>query len=90
MDAKIDDGLPQTGNVLARFVGSNPSTFAFWSAKNSSTGNPTSRTFVPYTTATPALSTTCYDNGNVAGTQKYSVGTNGGNGLNCALSFRFQ
>jgi prepilin-type N-terminal cleavage/methylation domain-containing protein len=46
----------------------------------------------PFTTAaTPASATTCYDNDNAAGaTQKYSLNQNGGNGTNCALSFRFQ
>ena len=43
------------------------------------------------TSATPGASTTCYDNSNTAGTtQQYSLKQNGGNGVNCALSFRFQ
>jgi hypothetical protein len=39
------------------------------------------------TSATSGSATTCYDNGNVAGaTQQYSLGQNGGAGMNCALS----
>jgi hypothetical protein len=84
IDTKIDDGFPQTGKVVARYVNSSivwPG--IAWAAYG---GGGTADT-----AATPASATTCYDNGNVAGaTQQYSVGTNGGNGLNCALSFQFQ
>lgn len=74
IDTKIDDGLPQSGTVQAKYL--NP---FFVSVGATSTA------------ATPSSATTCYDNGNVAGaTQKYSIGTNGRNGVNCALSFKFQ
>lgn len=41
--------------------------------------------------ATAASTTTCYDNGNVAsGQYVYSTTQNGGRGMNCGLSIRFQ
>jgi hypothetical protein len=43
------------------------------------------------TSATTATTTSCYDNGNVAGApQQYSLAQNGGVGANCALSFQMQ
>jgi hypothetical protein len=42
------------------------------------------------TSATPASSTTCYDNGNLGGIQHYSLTQNNGAGVNCALSFKMQ
>ena len=86
IDYKIDDGLPQSGKVVAQFWSNTGSGSRFvWAG----TGGGWQLT--TYTTATPASATTCFDNGNVGGgTQKYSVGTNGGNGINCALSFKFQ
>jgi prepilin-type N-terminal cleavage/methylation domain-containing protein len=90
IDSKIDDGLPQTGVVKANYlsytVGGvfNGEPYFWWAAGGGVEG-------ATGTGATPASATTCFDNGNVGGAvQKYSVGTNGGNGLNCALSFQFQ
>jgi prepilin-type N-terminal cleavage/methylation domain-containing protein len=82
IDTKIDDGFPQSGKAIARYQRNNS---WVWAAGGGTVAVGTSGT-----AATPASDTTCYDNGNVAGTQKYSVGTNGGNGVNCALSFKFQ
>lgn len=80
IDSKIDDGLPQTGSVLAIYINNSAS----WNAYMRWVG-------ASGTTQTQASPTTCYDNGNVNGdVQKYSVGQNGGNGKNCALSFKFQ
>ena len=77
IDGKIDDGLPQKGRVLAIFLDGNTGLMGpVWVGATS-------------TTATPGSSTTCYDNGNVAGTQLYSVTQNSGEGMNCALSFQF-
>jgi len=85
IDNKIDDGLPQSGIVIATYADQRISAYNgwFWASGGGVNGAST-------TAATPASATTCFDNGNVAGTQKYSVGTNGGNGMNCALSFKFQ
>jgi prepilin-type N-terminal cleavage/methylation domain-containing protein len=78
IDSKIDDGLPQSGNVLAAYLQGAPS----WTSQQG---------WPPYTTATPETSGTCYDNGNVGGaTQQYSQGQNGGATVNCTLSFQFQ
>jgi len=96
MDKKLDDGLPQSGKVLAStclscvsglcmsydYLWADPD---IWGAISFTT------ILTPYTSAKAATSTSCYDNGNVAGAvQKYSVGINGGNGINCSLSFKFQ
>jgi len=81
IDKKIDDGLPQTGNVVALFLD--------WNWQGSGfTGNWVG---AADTSATQGLSTTCYDNGNVTGaTQQYSMEENSGSGQNCALSFQMQ
>jgi len=88
MDKKLDDGFPQTGNIIAKYqqwdiAGEGMSTTGgvVWASGGMVEGAADS-------SATSPSSITCYDNGGVAGTQKYSVGTNGGKGLNCALSFK--
>jgi prepilin-type N-terminal cleavage/methylation domain-containing protein len=83
VDQKIDDGFPQSGNVIAVYLSSDPA----WS--NAPTG-PFATTLTPITTATTGSATTCYDNGGVAGTQQYSVEQNGGANINCRLSFKLQ
>ncbi len=96
IDKKMDDGLPQGGSLQAYFVNSSTETGCpSWSAGGgvegqgwctAPFGSPATQTV-----ATPGSSTTCYDNGNVAGAaQQYSVEQNNGAGVNCALSFRFQ
>jgi len=84
IDSKMDDGLPQTGRVTAQYLNWSP----YWATGPAAAG-PTLTG--PYTTATSSSSTSCFDNGSVGGaTQQYSTQVNGGNGMNCALSFRFQ
>lgn len=80
IDKKMDDGYPQSGSVMAIYLNVDP----YWTDGYNSMSHPAS------TAATAGSSTTCYDNGNVAGTQKYSMAQNGGSGVNCGLSFRFQ
>ncbi len=81
IDKKMDDGYPQTGQVLAEYI---PNQWPDWAAGGGASG-------APNTAATPGSATTCYDNGNTNGAmQQYSVGQNGGNGRNCALSFALQ
>ncbi len=83
IDKKIDDGLPQTGRVLAFYL--TGVTWPGWSDGNVNNDGQ------PYTTATPGSSSTCYDNGNSAGTaQQYSLEISGGSNIACALSFPFQ
>lgn len=86
IDSKIDDGLPGSGNTLAGW----PTVIAlgaYWRWANS-TGAVTTITLS--TSAIAGTSTTCYDNGSVAGiAQTYSV-AQGGTGKNCALSFRLK
>ena len=87
IDKKIDDGLPQLGNVMA-IVDDN----------NTAWAGSTDLTQGPFTTANPGSSTTCFDNSSTANgmpgvagaTQHYSVGINNGVNVTCGLSFGFQ
>jgi len=92
IDGKIDDGLPQSGNVLALFPfsgSSNWATPAVWASGGTNTA--------PYTTATAGSTGTCFDNSasatgtpGVAGTpQHYSTEISQGSNLGCSLSFKF-
>ena len=75
IDNKIDDGLPMSGRVNSPIGGSS---FGFVNGIVDNGPNFSS-------------STSCYDNGGVNGVvPHYSINQNGGAGLNCALSFRFQ
>lgn len=75
IDTKIDDAIPQQGRVTARTT--------IW--------NSTLWVGAFTTGATAGSATTCYDNNNVAGAvHKYSLTQNGGRGVNCSLSFKFQ
>lgn len=90
IDKKADDGLPQSGATTACYMNYNVSTSsAVWAAGNSLQGANGGTACTPTTTATAYLSTDCYDNGGVAGTQTYALAQNA-NLPNCALSFRFQ
>ncbi len=100
IDSKIDDGLPQTGKITPLFPNAAlECNFLYGSIQYASGGNPPfdGVNYCSYTmlgaskmAATPASASTCFDNGNVAGTQRYSMGQNQGNGINCALSFQFE
>jgi len=105
IDLKMDDGLPQSGNVTATYLNFalNASTIV-WAAGGGNQGasvyngsNP-SNLYGPSTVATAGSSTTCYDNSSAAsGTpgvagaaQHYSLEMNNGSDVNCALSFKMQ
>jgi len=93
IDTKVDDGLPQQGNVTALYL--NGGGTANWAAGGGvqgawQWGGASGAQEAPTKGATAGSPTTCYDNGNVAGTQQYSLAQNGGANVNCALSFRFQ
>ena len=89
IDTKVDDGFPQSGRTQAFYVNhAFSSSYYSWAAGGGVEGANASH--LPTTAATAGSSTTCYDNNNVAGTQKYSVTQNNGTGVNCALSVRFQ
>jgi prepilin-type N-terminal cleavage/methylation domain-containing protein len=91
IDRKIDDGMPQSGNVTATYVNNNNSPRVMWAAGGSGNqGSTTSWNYgQPTTQATPWASTNCYDNNNAVGPQQYSLARNA-TVVNCALSFRFQ
>ena len=90
IDAKMDDGLAQTGRVVATYLDATCSGDACW-APNLGNGPPS-------TGATRGHSSTCFDNSatpngtpGVAGApQHYSVEISNGSNVNCALSFRMQ
>lgn len=81
IDSKIDDGLPRLGRIKAELVFQNNILGAAGGGHNGASTN----------AATPPLNYTCYDNNNVSNaTQKYSLAQNGGSGINCALTMRFE
>jgi len=88
IDAKVDDGMPHTGRVLAIYVSSDPE----WSTPMGGRDilyNPTPLGLPSVAIAANSLS--CFDNGNNASNSvQYSLEENGGSGQNCALSFMFQ
>ncbi len=82
IDQKMDDGMPQYGSVMPFYIRDPGGGAGIGWANGSGNGG------VPYVTSTPASSSTCFDNGNASGTrQNYSMTTNSGRGVNCALSF---
>jgi prepilin-type N-terminal cleavage/methylation domain-containing protein len=90
IDTKIDDGLPQSGNVTATYLNYlSGAWWAAWAAGGGAEG--TNFNGQPTTYQTPGSSTTCYDNGN-NGTlpQHYSIEISNGSNVNCALSFKMQ
>lgn len=92
IDNKIDDGLPQSGNVTAMYSNYNtpePGAVA-WAAGQGNFGvDAGSPSYGATTAATPYATTNCYDNNGIAGTQTYSLSQNAKT-PNCALSFQFQ
>jgi len=86
IDKKVDDGMPQTGNVIAWYLNGGAQMWNDGTDVTSTLNEP-----LPTTTAIAGSSTTCYDNGHVTNaTQNYSMEINSGAGANCALSFHFQ
>jgi prepilin-type N-terminal cleavage/methylation domain-containing protein len=92
IDKKVDDGLPQSGSVTAMYNNFGVPWFGQigWAAGGGNFGaDDGTLAHGPTTAATPYAATNCYDNNNVAGTQKYSLAQNA-TAQNCALSFKFQ
>lgn len=94
IDNKIDDGLPQSGSVIACYVNASVlSHHGVWAAGGGLQGANGGTGFgydcTPTTIATAYASTNCYDNNNVTGTQQYSLAQNASL-QNCALSFKIQ
>jgi len=87
IDSKIDDGLPQYGRVQAFYIDHHGAGGSNGAWSNSAF----SASMTPYTTATPASGSTCFDNGGSAGAkQQYSLSYNNGTNTTCTLSIRFQ
>jgi prepilin-type N-terminal cleavage/methylation domain-containing protein len=92
IDKKIDDGLPQSGNVTAMYLGL-ITAYNSWAAGGGAEGAwqwSANNGHGPTQNATAGSSTTCYDNGGVGGIQHYSTEQSNGANINCALSFKFQ
>jgi prepilin-type N-terminal cleavage/methylation domain-containing protein len=92
IDKKIDDGIPQSGNVMAMHLNGGPE-WAYGSPSGGGDRDPTTYGAVVAGdgVATSPSTLSCYDNAGVAGaTEQYSMAQNGGTSVNCALSFRFQ
>jgi hypothetical protein len=101
IDKKVDDGLPQSGNVLAMDES------MAWATNGPVSGTPPTEIFTGDYGLNPAVgpvtpssggavwdsassSQTCYSNGNNIQVQEtYSI-TNNANYVNCVLSFKFQ
>src|SRR5665213_2683122 len=75
IDSKIDDGMPQSGGVLARFIDTSIAAGTFvWAAAGGIEGaNSGSPTYGPTTNSTAPSATTCYDNNSTTGPQQYSM-----------------
>lgn len=84
IDEKMDDGLPQSGNVLAIHIHHTTA------ANATCWANDSCNDWTTYTWPRAASATTCFDNGNQNATQKYSITYENGRNVNCALSFKFQ
>jgi len=85
IDTKMDDGLPQTGRVMAY----QDTGFPLKSCLAG--GSPATCLPATVASATSPSATTCSDSGGVAGgIAQYSTTQNNGTGINCALSFQFQ
>lgn len=93
IDMKTDDGLPQSGKVVAQMLG--------YSGALCGAGSATGLLWVgtsttgcwgePTTAATAPSSTSCYDNDSAAGApQKYSMTQSNGAGPNCGLSLKLK
>ena len=80
IDTKIDDGIASTGSIQASYIND-------VAVLTCATINGAGCT-APPTSYAPAndTETSCYNTTN----NKYSTSINSGNGLNCALSFKFQ
>jgi prepilin-type N-terminal cleavage/methylation domain-containing protein len=101
LDTKVDDGLPQSGNVTAKYqnwtiYASGGSSFygygAYWASGGGVTGAGNGEG------ANAGSAITCYDNsssptgtpGNAGATPHYSIEISNGMNNNCALSFKMQ
>jgi prepilin-type N-terminal cleavage/methylation domain-containing protein len=92
IDQKIDDGLPQSGNVTATYVCSGTGYYSnvVWASGGSWLGGTGTLGGDPGTSINGSP-VTCYDNGgNASKPTVYSNEQNGGAGMNCALSFKMQ
>lgn len=88
IDNKIDDGVPTSGKLTARY--SNQAGFR-WNENSGVNGVwDVVGTNAYSTAARSSLSTRCFHNGNVAGaTMKYAMDQTGGSNAVCAIAYEF-
>jgi len=98
IDKKADDGMPQTGNIIAfdsfngwASGGGPGGGLALGDGDGNTSGPITPATRNPYYDDQNGATTpqTCYSNGDTLKPEQYSVSVGGAN-INCVLSFRFQ
>jgi len=83
IDKKIDDGMPQTGTVVARYVGGGTEATILWVGGDDGPSDTTM--------AISESKITCYDNTSASAPRTYSVESLKRNtGPNCALSFQIK
>ncbi len=78
IDSKMDDGMPQSGRVIASFLNN----VLLWADPTFTTG------LTPYTTALAGSTSTCYDNGGVVGLSMPYSTTPRTSANNCAFYFK--
>lgn len=94
VDLKTDDGLPQSGKILAYYLNADSSAAGFtmvpWAhgggVYGANCGTGCTPRNGPTTAATPPDPLNCFDNNGVVGPQQYAVANSA---KNCALSTRF-
>lgn len=82
IDKKMDDGMPQTGNVRAIYIGYIAGAYASWPDMVMDPAP------APGSNAVSPSATSCMDNGGVVGPMNYSVSLNNGENKTCALTFK--
>lgn len=90
IDSKIDDGSPTLGNITVAYASPAFGVGYMLYSNDDNVGPSYLQNGYPEGIATTAGPTTCYDNNGAAGATHYSLSYNNGNGVNCALSFKFQ
>jgi prepilin-type N-terminal cleavage/methylation domain-containing protein len=91
IDTKVDDGLPQSGNVQANYLTGGQIIYAIGGG-GVANGYAEGAAPVQYNTSpVTGTSSTCYDNRGIGTAAKqYSVEISNGSNVNCALAFKMQ
>jgi len=90
VDKKIDDGKPQSGIIKPIFLSGPTGYWAGSGFTQTNIGYQPDIGYASYTTPTTYSPATCFDNGGVAGEQKYSLNKATSNNRNCTLTIEFK